>query len=472
MSSELPEDFKEKFENMIATAMAGMRIPGCSVAMVKDDQVIYARGFGARNIKENLPATPDTLYGIGSCTKSFTALAIMQLTEQGKLDVQDPVSKHLPFKIGSKENPIKVHHLLSMSSGIPNLGVAELLIYKYTGADEKWVPMSSMEDLFLHVNGAKEEVAAEPGKRMFYFNTGYTLLGEIVERVSKMPYEDYIREKILEPLKMSRSTFLEEDYKRDTDVMTAYLTEQKEGKAKTTPSKHPFDKFIYAPGGLLSSVNELTNYLVANINRGVFEDTRILDSSLMDELHKVQFESDYFRFAMGDYGRMGYGYGWMVAEDFLGHKLVTHSGSTGVSSAQLMFVPDLKIGIAASANVGQGPTIVLQGALAFLMGKDPEKVIPDFEIDKKLGMLTGKYAIYKGIHEVSIVKKGALLYLESKIGGTEISYPLIPETDKIENFNFFAIVGPGKKQFVEFVVESPDKIDLYLERNRFHKLKG
>jgi len=177
MSYELPEDFKEKFENMIATAMAGMRIPACSVAMVKDDQVIYARGFGARNIKENLPATQDTLYGIGSCTKSFTALAIMQLAEQGKLDVQDPVSKHLPFKLGSEENPIKIHHLLSMSSGIPNLGVAELLIYKYTGADEKWVPMSSMEDLFLHVNGAKEEVAAEPGKRMFYFNTGYTLLG-------------------------------------------------------------------------------------------------------------------------------------------------------------------------------------------------------------------------------------------------------------------------------------------------------
>jgi hypothetical protein len=254
--------------------------------------------------------------------------------------------------------------------------------------------------------------------------------------------------------------------------MTAYLTKPKEGGVSVVPSRHPFHKFIYAPGGLLSSVNELTNYLFANINGGVFEDARILDASLMEELHKVQLESDFFRYSMGEHGRMGYGYGWMVAEDFLGHKLVTHGGSTGVSSAQLMFVPDLKIGIASATNVGAGPNHVLMAALANLMGKDPEKDIPDFEIEKKLGMLVGKYALYKGIHDVSVVKKGALLFLESKIGGMETSYPLIPETDKVENFNFWVYVGPGKKQHIEFVVESPDKIDLYMERNRFHKLKG
>ncbi|MFB0558372.1 MAG: serine hydrolase [Candidatus Bathyarchaeia archaeon] len=471
MSSGLPESFIEKFENMIAEAMTGMHIPGLSVAMVKDGRVVYRRGFGARRLKDNLSATPDTIYGIGSCTKSFTALAVMQLAEQGKLDVQDPVDKHIPFKLGRDENPIRIHHLLSMSSGIPNLGVAELLISKFTGEEEMWVPMSSVEDLFLHVNGAGDEIAA-PGERMFYFNTGYTLLGEIVERVSGRPYEKYVKEKILEPLKMSRSTFLEEDCERDPDVMTAYRTERREGKVRVTPSKHPFHKFVYAPGGLLSSVDELTHYLLANMNGGAFEDARVLDASLMDELQKVQFDTDYFRFYMGDYGRMGYGYGWIVAEDFLGHKLVTHGGSTGVSSASLMFVPDIKVGVAAACNVGSGPTPIYLGALAYLMGKDPEKEIPDFEIDKKLGMLAGKYTIYKGIHEASVVKKGAMLYVEIKYGGDEISYPLIPETDNIDDFRFYAIVGPGKKQPVEFVVESQDRIDMYIERNRFHKITG
>jgi CubicO group peptidase (beta-lactamase class C family) len=181
------------------------------------------------------------------------------------------------------------------------------------------------------------------------------------------------------------------------------------------------------------------------MNDGAFEDARILDATLIEELHKIQFETDYFRFHTGNYWRMGYGYGWMVAEDFLGHKLVSHGGSTGVSSAGLMFVPDLKVGIAAACNVGNGPTPIYLGALTFLMGRDPEKEIPDFEINKKLGMLTGKYAIYKGIRKASVVKKGAMLFVEIKYGSDEISYPLIPETDKIDDFRFYAIVGPGKK---------------------------
>jgi CubicO group peptidase (beta-lactamase class C family) len=90
------------------------------VALVKESQVVYARGFGARNLKDNLPATPQTLYGIGSCTKSFTALAMMQLAEQGKLNVHDPVSKYLSLKIGNKDDPITIHHLLTHSSGRRN----------------------------------------------------------------------------------------------------------------------------------------------------------------------------------------------------------------------------------------------------------------------------------------------------------------------------------------------------------------
>jgi len=116
----------DKLENMIATTMAQMKIPGLSLALIKDDRVIYARGFGARNLRENIPSTTNTLYGVGSVTKSFTALGIMQLAEQGKLDVQDPVSKYVPFKLGLEAHPIKIHHLLSHSSGLPAVGASTL----------------------------------------------------------------------------------------------------------------------------------------------------------------------------------------------------------------------------------------------------------------------------------------------------------------------------------------------------------
>lgn len=471
MFSGLPAGFLDKFESRTATMMAGMHIPGMSVAIVREGGVVYARGFGARNLEKSIPATPDTLFGICSCTKSFTALAIMQLAEKGKLDVQDPVKKYLPFKLGSREDPIRIHHLLSMSSGIPNLGVATSLLGRAFGLEEKWVPMSSFDDLMLHVNGAQEEIACKPGTRYFYFNTGFTLLGEIVARVSKMSYEHYVKEKILKLLDMNRSTFLEEEFEKDPDKMTPYRIQDRDGEGKVVPTRHPFDKFIYATGGLLSSAKELTNYLLANINGGVFGDTRILDASLVEEMHTIQLEVEAFHDTFGDYGKIGYGYGWFVADDFLGHKIVMHGGSTGVSSAQMMFVPDLGIGLVAAANTGQIPMPVLICALAALMGKDPDKEIPDFKIEEKMGMLTGEYEIYKGMIRVSVKKEGPMLYVESESWGTKKISPLIPETDMIEDYKFYTMSGPGKKTRVEFVVESSGKIDLYMDRNRFHKIR-
>ena len=118
ITSELPDGFKEKFENRIIKSMTEARTPGLSVAFVKNNQIIYARGFGARNKESNLPTTAETLYGIGSCTKSFTALAIMQLFEHGKLELRDPISKFVPLKIEEKEVRITLHDLLTHSSGL------------------------------------------------------------------------------------------------------------------------------------------------------------------------------------------------------------------------------------------------------------------------------------------------------------------------------------------------------------------
>lgn len=460
----------EKFEGLVAEGMMRDRVPGLSLAVVVGGQVVYARGFGARSFKDNQPATPHTLYGIGSCTKSFTALAIMQLMEHGKLDVHDPVKKHLPeFKIGKDDNPITIHHLLTHSSGIPDLGGASIEIVRMLGVDEKWVPFSSFEDLMLHVNGAKDEVAADPGKRFFYLNEGYELLGMIIERVSGMRYEYYVRDKILRPLKMNRSTFLKEEFEKDADVMTPYFKEKKNGTVVATPTVHPIDRLSYADGGLMSSVIEVTNYLIANMNHGVFEGTKLLDSRLLQEMHKPHVQTNFPTL----FGKMWYGYGWLMEDEFFGHSLIGHSGHTGASSANLWFVPDLNIGAIYACNAGgdESLSLIPPVILAFLIGKDPLKEIPVFEIEKKMGMLIGEYEGYKGVTKVSVVRKGGILLLESEKKLGEGSYPLIPESDKLENLRFY-IPMAGARTPAEFVIDASGKVDLFVDRYRFHKVRA
>jgi len=391
----------------------------------------------------------------------------MQLAQQGKLNLKDPVKKHLPeFNLGKEENPITIHNLLTHSSGIPDLGGADVEIVRFLGIDEKWVPFSSVEDLILHVNGARDEVAAEPGNRFFYLNEGYELLGMIIERVSQIQYDHYVRDMILRPLKMHRSTFLREEFEKDSDVMTPYFMEKKEGAVVAAP--FPLSRLSYADGGLVGSVMELTNYLIANMNHGVFEDIKLLDSGLMQEMHRPHVQANFATL----FGKGWYGYGWHMEDEFFGHMLIGHSGSTGVSSANVSFLPDLNMGVVYACNVGSAESVSLipYVVLSLLMGRDPLKEIPVFEIEKKMAMLVGEYAGYKGIVKISVVRKGGLLFVEVKEKLAEQSLALIPESDKLENLKFYVPMA-GTRMAAEFVVDASGKVDLYIERYRFHKAK-
>ncbi len=461
---KISDSFKEKFGQILSKKMATDSIPGMSVAIVKDGNLIYTRGFGARNLQNNLPVTPDTLFGVGSCTKSLTSLAIMQLSERGLIKIKDPVSKYLPLTVDQGGKPITIHHLMSMSSGLPNLGVAEQVIFRFVGGREKYIPISSVEDLIQHVNDAEEEIAADPGERMFYLNSGYTLLGEIVARVSGKSFAEFIEEEILKPLQMNRSTFSREKFSKDEDIMTPYLQETKEENTFSKPSDHPFHLFMEGPGGLLSSAREMANYLIFKMNGKTSHGQKLLGTNNLKEMFEIHCETEDSRNSLSPFGRSGYGYGWSIQEDFFGHRMISHGGSTGVSSAYLAFLPVKKVGIAAAANVGGLPVTVLQAALLELIGQKMED-FPAIKAEEKMDKLTGKYEIYKGITEVSVVNKNGLLFLEGQQG----SYPLIPKNNDLEENLFYIYSGPGQKSIVEFREKSPGEIDLFVERNRFHK---
>ncbi|MCK5409809.1 MAG: beta-lactamase family protein, partial [Candidatus Heimdallarchaeota archaeon] len=200
--------FKERFEHESVKIMRDFNVPGMSILVTKDGETIYERSFGLRKRGDVKEATIDTLFGVSSITKSVTDFAILQLYEEGKLDLLDPISNHLPVEIGIKDQPIKIHDLMCHGSGVPSLMTFYMSqmnqqLYK---PKSPLFPLGNWDDYYFHINDASSEVLSPPGTKYYYFNAGFTLLGQIVEKVSGIPFEQYIKEKILQPLNMKRST--------------------------------------------------------------------------------------------------------------------------------------------------------------------------------------------------------------------------------------------------------------------------
>jgi CubicO group peptidase (beta-lactamase class C family) len=469
LSNRNVDRMKSFIEALTPKLMMKGKIPGLSIAVVQGREVIYAEGFGARDMEKNLPATPDTLCGIGSCTKSFVATAIMQLVEKGKINLDDRVDQYVPLKIGSPEKPITIHHLLTHSAGIPSLGTSTVTLYRGLGV-ETGIPLGGVNDFYRFLNDAGDEIADEPGKRFFYFNAGFRMLGHIIQEVSGMAFDAYVTENILKPLEMRRTTLSKAQYEMDPNRMTPYW---KKLDGTLTPTGFPYQSvagnpdfsFLMAAGGIISSVMELTNYLIVNMEKGKFKDIRILSAESVERMQRLHIE-----YPPAYFGKCGYGYGWRVTENFLGYKLVSHEGDIYVSTAHIALIPTMKIGIALASNIDGFPhPTVAQGIFAALMGKKPEKVILALRIQERMEMLTGTYSDYKELSRVEVVNKGGLLYLKQKNPFTDSCVPLIPEDDSLKSCRFY-ILSDGVRQPLEFAVQSPEKIDLYVERHRYHKI--
>lgn len=452
----MQNDFR-KFEDFIFERMSKTHLPGMSVAIIEGGKTIYSRGFGFKDRTYGLRATPNTIYGIGSVTKSFTALSIMQLVNEGKLSLDDPVGKHTPLNLKYMKHPVRVWHLLTHSSGIPALAYAEALIGYVTGAGGKWLPMATYEDLFAFMAEAENCSLAKPGERWFYLNEGYLILGYIVEKLAGMDYRDYVKKRILEPLGMNRTFFGKEKLEADSDAATPYIV--------TKEGKHKRSEYLYslsADGGLLSNTMDLARYVNMYLNRGEHNGTKILAPELVAEMEKPRIKRP-----LQVFGGEAYGYGLGINPNFFGYKLMGHGGSVLVATAYIGYIPERNVGIALLAN-GSGYPLSQIGmyGLALRLGKNTEE-LPFIRIDKELDRLTGHYETYKGTMKAQVVKKDMFLFIEIKDKYTEMNIPLLPEKIEGNVKTFYTLQGGGKLK-VEFIVENKD-VDLIYERYRLRK---
>jgi len=440
------------FEKMSKTG-----IPGLSIAVVNRDGIIYARGIGFRDVESGLRATPRTSYCVGSVTKSFTALAVMQLAERGALSLDDPVEEYAPLKVRPFGEQIRVRHLLTHSSGIPALAYAEALIRNVVGDEKTWVPLASPEDVLTFMSKAGDWVECKPGERFFYLNEGYVLLGHIIEKASGMKYEDYVKENILKPLKMERSYFSKEEFDADEDRATPYLIDR-EGVRRA--STYPFG--ISADGGLISNVMDLARYVRTFLNRGELDGARLISKEGIEEMEKPRIKLPYELF-----GNEAYGYGWSITPDFLGRKLVGHSGSVLVSTAYVGYLPEEGIGIAVLANSSGYPLshIGLYG-LALALGEDPEE-LPVIKRDRLMDRLAGEYETYMGTYRVRVVRKGDFLFFEVRGRYLEEFQPLVP-VELSEDRALFYTLSYGRRIEAEFRIKD-GQVELLFERYKFRR---
>ncbi|WP_255169772.1 serine hydrolase [Natrononativus amylolyticus] len=453
MPPSLEAETRRTIDDLLRERMREDAIPGLSLAVVDgsaETGVAYAAGYGSRDLETNEPATPETVYGIGSVSKSFAALAVMQLVDAGELGLEESVTEYLSADVPEEITP---HHLLTHTSGYPSLATSEALIARQMGVGEAGVPLGSRADFYAHVEGARGEIAAEPGERWAYCNSGYTMLGDVVEAVSGVGFTDYVEAEILEPLGMRRSTYDGDRFEAFEDRMTPYALEDGEPEESALPVRER----SAAAGGLLAPVTDLANYVRFHLQGGEFGGERLVGREAL--------ETQYG--AHADTPAGPYGYGWRT-RDVAGHELIGHGGSIAVSSAYVGFSLECDLGIALLANTspGYGLAELGTGVFAALAGADPRE-LPFFERKRRFAELSGEYESYRGIKEAEVEAEGGVLRL--RVGGPigEGSWTtLIPED--VAAGEFYALTAAGNRQPVRFERDGDD-LSLYIDRWRLHR---
>jgi CubicO group peptidase (beta-lactamase class C family) len=306
-------------DDYIHSRMRGMHIPGLSLAVVRHGQVVKASGYGVANLELNSPATPQTVYEIGSMTKQFTATAIMMLVEENKLHLEDSITRYFP-EAPESWRPITIRHLLSHTSGIQN----HVAVPGYLGAFKTNLLMESTpgrEELLRMF--FKLPLEFQPGETWSYDNTGYYLLGLLVEKVSGKSFWHFLDERIFRPLDMKHT--------RNSDMRPLVANraagyEWSNSVFENRPVLAPFIGF--SAGSILSTVEDLARWDAA-----LYTGKLLKRSSLTQMWTPVRTNE-------GAVASFNYGFGWFV-DRYHGHLLVQHSGGTpGFSSAIYRFVDD------------------------------------------------------------------------------------------------------------------------------------
>ncbi len=450
----LAADTRRRVEAFVDDWLTENDVPGAGVAIVDGDDVAYLDGFGARDLEANEPATPDTLYGVASITKSVVATCVLQLVDAGDVALDDPVTEHVDGYFDGLADPPTVHDLLTHTSGMPSDGASVALAARMLGEGSETAPLSSEADRRRHVEQSLGE-RADGGERFFYYNTGYTVLGELVEAVDGRSLPAYVDDEVLAPLGMDRSVLAADPTEHD-DGMTPYLMDEGGPERSTFPVKG-----IGAAGGLLSTARDLAAYL----RFAMHGDEAVVPQGLLERAQRGHVG----RGEQLDGTEKRYGYGWMGRSFLGGDDLVGHSGTLSVTSAYLGFLAERELGVAVAANTAPEvhPMHVGPALLAIVEGEDPADAVAFHGLRAKTQRVAGSYESYRGVATADVEPAGGAVEVsvDTALGGeTLTARPVSTDPDDLA---FEAVSAAGDCVPVEFE-PTADGLDLFVRRWRLH----
>ncbi len=306
-AEEAPDRLQAAYEVIDAAvrqSMAEHHTPGLALAVTSRDQLLFHRTYGFADLKLRTPVSAGTLFQIGSISKSFTAVALMQLADAERFDPQAPVTATLPwFLVRADYGPITGHHLLSHTAGIP--------------ANRDGVTSSPFMAWALRDQAS----AWAPGSRYHYSNVGYQVLHALLEEAAERPYAELVRERILEPLGMHSSVAEIRHESRATQAIGYLHPYDDRPPHRSRPlAEAPFGEYRIGDGCILSTATDMTAWLRMLLNRGAVPGGRLLSAQAFD-----RFATAHSEWPRQRGGTTGYGYGILIGKRD-GREYLEHSG--------------------------------------------------------------------------------------------------------------------------------------------------
>lgn len=437
-------------DQVMNQALGHWQTPGAAIVVVKDDQVVYLKGFGVKDVNTKEPVTPDTVFAIGSTTKAMTTAAMALLVDEGKMRWDDPVRRHLPyFRLADPlaNEQVTLRDIVTHRTGLVR---HDLLWY-----NSPW----TREEIIKRIGYAPLSYGFRTTFQ--YQNIMFLAAGQAVAAATGKTFEDFVRERLFAPLAMKSASFSVADAIKAADHASPH---GKQGdQMKVIPWRN-IDN-IGPAGSVNMSVRDLSNWLRLHLNEGMFNGQRLISAVNIREMHTpqmiIRLEGRWkLFFPEAETAQLSYGLGWFI-NDYRGQQLVMHGGTIDGFRTSIVLVPRHKLGVAVVTNLNgtQMPEATCYNLIDMLLGlpkkdwhgyisgqakqfeaEQSKAVAARFATRKKETKPARELTAYAGFYENEAYGKAEVFVTDDKLAVQWSNFK-----NKLEHFHFdtFTALGEG-----------------------------